>query len=215
MEAVLDTYERPYDPLHPVVCLDEYPLALTAWTRPAIPASPGQPEKVDYEYRRCGSCSLFAVFQPLTGWRSITAREHRTAQDFAHILKPLVDEHFPTAEQITVVLDNLNTHHLHTLYQTFEPDEAARIARKLVFVHTPVHGSWLNMVEIEWSILARTCLRGRRFPDLVSAQRELDAWVAERNARRATIRWRFTSRDARIRLRHLYPIPTSSMTESP
>lgn len=207
MEAILDLYATPYDPSQPVVCVDESPFALTQPRRTGHPSAPGQVAKVDYEYERCGSCSLFAAFQPLTGWRTVQARERRTAEDFAVFLQELVDVHFPDAAVIHVVLDNLNTHHPHTLYQTYPAAEARRIARKLVFHKTPVHGSWLNMIEIEWSVLMRQCLRRKRLGDIAAVQTELDAWVAERNAAHATVDWRFTTSDARIVLDYLYPLP--------
>jgi hypothetical protein len=205
MEDVLDLYTAPYDPLRPVVGVDEYPLALTAPTRAPIPAAPGRVRKEDYEYHRRGSCSLFAAFQPLAGWRTVAVYARRTAQDFAHFLQTLVDVHFPDAAVIRVVLDNLNTHTLAALYETFPPAEARRIARKLEFHYTPAHGSWLNMIEIEWSVLAQQCLTGRRLGDMDTVQHEVDAWVAARNQQRATVAWRFTTTAARDVLEHLYP----------
>jgi len=206
MEAVLDLYAAPYDPLRPVVCVDEQPLALTAPTRLPLPAHPGQLRRADYEYRRCGSCSLFGAFQPLAGWRTVLARERRTAQDFANFLRTLVDEHFPEAQVVRLVLDNLNTHSVAALYTTYPAPEARRLASKLEFHYTPPHGSWLNMIEIEWSVLVQQCL-GRHLPDLASVQVEVDAWTTRRNAERATVHWRFTSEQARVTLDHLYPHP--------
>lgn len=206
MEEVLDLYAMPFDPAHPVVCVDECPLGLTAPSRPAVAAAPGRPRREDYEYIRGGSCSLFAAFQPLTGWRTVTVAERRTAQDFARFLRDLVDHSDPTVATIRLVVDNLNTHSPAALYSTFPPEEAHRIARRLEWHYTPPHGSWLNMVEIEWSVLARQCLRGRRLGTIEEVQREVDAWVARRNAARATVEWRFTTRDARRAMRTVYPI---------
>ena len=206
MEDVLDLYAAPFDPARPVVCVDESPLALTAPTRDPIPAAPSQVRKADYEYERRGSCSLFAAFQPLAGWRTVQVRDRRTAQDFATFLQALVDDvHFAEAEVIRLVLDNLNTHTPAALYETFPPAEARRIARKLEWHYTPAHGSWLNMVEIEWSVLAQQCLRGQRLPDLDAVAEEVTAWVTTRNQQRATVHWRFTTTDARVVLDHLSP----------
>jgi hypothetical protein len=216
MEDVLDLYAEPFDPTRPVVCLDEYPLALTAPTREAIPAAPGRVQQEDYEYQRRGSCSLFAAFQPLAGWRTVAVHARRTAQDFAHFLQQVVDDpHLAEAAVIRVVLDNLNTHTLAALYETFPPAEARRIARKLEFHYTPAHGSWLNMIEIEWSVLAQQCLRGRRLGDTATVQHEVAAWVRERNARHATVQWRFTTTQARATLDHLYPPPQLDARATP
>lgn len=204
MEDVLDLYAESYDPKRPVVCLDERPCQLLIDVREPLPMEPGQPRRVDYEYERNGNCNLFLVFQPLAGWRKATVTERRTGEEFAYQMKSLVDEIFPEAEIIRVVLDNLNTHTPAALYQTFPPEEARRIARKLEFHYTPKHGSWLNMVEIEFSILVRQCL-DRRLPDIESVRREVEAWVRERNDARATVDWRFTTADARTRLQRLYP----------
>lgn len=206
LEDVLDLYAAPYDPARPVICLDEYPLRLSAATRAPLPPRPGQVQREDYEYERRGSCSLFGAFQPLTGWRTIQARPRRTAQDFAHFLQQVVDEHFAEAETIRVVLDNLNTHTPAALYATFPPAEARRLVSKLAWHYTPPHGSWLNMIEIEWSILAQQCLGGRRLADLATVQAEVDAWAARRNTTHATVNWRFTTHDARAALDHLYPV---------
>jgi hypothetical protein len=204
MEDVLDLYAEPVDPARPVVCVDEYPLALTAPTREPLPLKPTQPARQDYEYRRCGSCSLFGAFQPRAAWRTIQVRDRRTAQDFAHLLQTLVDEHFPQATTIRLVLDNLNTHHPGVLYDTFPAAEARRLARTLEFHYTPPHGSWLNMLEIEWSVLAQQCL-GRHLPDLPTVQAEVDAWATQRNQQQATVRWYFVTPDARRAMQTLYP----------
>lgn len=204
MEDVLDLYAEPYDPKRPVVCFDERPYQLLGEKYEPLPMEPGQPQRVDYEYERQGRCNLFLMFQPLRGWRQVTVTKRRTHEDFAWQMKALVDELFPEAEIIRVVLDNLNTHTPAALYQTFPPEEARRLTRKLDFHYTPKHGSWLNMVEIEFSILARQCLN-RRLPDLDSVRREVEAWAEARNGARATVEWRFTTADARVKLHRLYP----------
>ena len=204
MEDVLDLYARPYDPAHPVVCLDECPYQLVEEVRQPLPAQPGQPQRYDYEYRRMGTCNLFMVFQPARGWRQVTVTRQRTIPDFAHQMKTLVDLHFPEAETIVVVLDNLNTHSLASLYATFDPAEARRLARKLVFHFTPKHASWLNMVEIEWSVLSRQCIGGR-IPSTAQLAQQIAAWQADRNARQATVHWQFTISDARDKMKSLYP----------
>jgi transposase len=204
MEDLLDLYAEPYDPRRPVVCLDERPYALLGDVQDPLPMGPGQPQRVDYEYERHGSCNLFLVFQPLQGWRQVSVTERRTSEEFAWQIKRLVDEAFPEAKVIRVVLDNLNTHTPAALYQTFPPEEARRLTRKLEFHYTPKHASWLNMVEIEFSILARQCLN-RRLPEREEVQREVQAWAEARNAARATVEWRFTTADARLKFHRLYP----------
>jgi DDE superfamily endonuclease len=204
MEDVLDLYAEPYDPKRPQVCFDELPCQLVAETRLPLPAKPGQPVRYDYEYQRNGTCSLFGLFQPHCGWRHLDIRERRTAVDFAQQMKALVDEHFPEAEVIRVVLDNLNTHTPASLYAAFAPAEAHRIARKLEFHYTPKHGSWLNMIEIELSVLARQCL-DQRVPDIATLQATIEPWERERNDRHATVNWRFTVPAARTKLVRLYP----------
>lgn len=211
MEDLLDLYAEPLDPTRPVLCVDEYPLALTAPKRASQPAKPGTVAREDYEYERHGSCSLFGAFQPLAGWRNVQVRDRRTAQDFAYVLKTLVDEHFPEATTLRLVVDNLNTHHPGVLYETFPPAEAHRIAQKLEWHYTPTHGSWLNMIEIEWSVLAQQCLN-RHLLDQATAQSEIDAWVAARNAAQATVQWRFTAAEARDTMRSLYPNPQPERT---
>ncbi len=213
MEDLLELYAEPFDPQRPVLCIDEYPLALTAPTRAPLPARPGQIARHDYEYTRQGSCTLFGAFQPQTGWRTIHVQDRRTAQDFATFLTTVVDEHFPDAVCIRLVADNVNTHHPGVLYDTFSPAEARRIARKLEWHYTPTHGSWLNMIEIEWSVLARQCL-GRHLEDLATTQGEVDAWAARRNADHATVQWRFTTTDARQTMTTLYPNAGTPTIES-
>lgn len=186
------------------VCFDERPCQLISETRVPLTAEPGQPERYDYEYKREGTCNLFAFFQPLAGWRQIKVTNQRTAIDFAHCMKDLVDVFFPSAKMIRVVLDNLNTHTPGSLYQAFPPAEARRILSKLEFHYTPKHGSWLNMVEIELSVLSRQCLKGR-IPNQEIMKRETAAWQQKRNEQKATVNWRFTNQDARVKLERLYP----------
>lgn len=209
MEAVLELYSRPYDPQEPVVCFDERPVQLVSETRVPLPPEPGKPERYDYEYKREGTCNLFAFFQPLQGWRHIKVTEHRTSEDFALCMQYLVDGLFPEAAHIHLVLDNLNTHTPAALYQTFPPQEALRILSKLEFHYTPKHGSWLNMVELEFSVLSRQCLE-RRIPSITELQQETEAWEQERNQNRATVNWRFSTVDARTRFERLYPTPSLS-----
>ena len=204
MEDVLDLYAEPYDPQRPVVCFDETSTQLLAETRPALPAQPGLPRRQDYEYRREGTRNLFLACEPLAGWRQVAVTQRRTMQDFAHQMRWLVDEAYSEVSVVRVVLDNLNTHRMASLYETFPAAEARRIARRLEFHYTPKHGSWLNMAEIEFSVLSRCCLR-QRLPDEDMLRRETQALVQERNAARATINWRFNTQDARTKLHRLYP----------
>jgi hypothetical protein len=204
MEDVLCEYAQPYDPKRPQVCIDERPCQLLADSRDPLPMQTGQPARYDYEYVRQGTCNLFMIFEPLAGWRMATITAHRKQGDFAELLRDLVDTHFPQADTIRIVLDNLNTHSPAALYATFEPAEALRILQKLEFHYTPKHGSWLNMVEIELSILVRQCL-GQRLPDMASLQSEVTAWQEHRNAQRATIHWQFSIHQARTKLARLYP----------
>jgi hypothetical protein len=205
MEDVLDVYTRPYDPLRPQVCLDETSRQLLADATPPEPMAPGRAAREDYEYVRGGVCNLFMVTEPLRGWRHVMLSERRTRIDFAHCIKELVDVHYPEAEKkIVLVMDNLNTHTPASLYEAFPPTEAKRLADRLEIHYTPKHGSWLNMAEIELSALAEQCLE-RRLPDQGTLGREVEGWEQERNARAATIDWRFTTADARVKLKHLYP----------
>jgi transposase len=204
MEDVLDLYAEPYSPSHPVVCFDERPVQLLGEVRQPLPPQPGQPQRIDYEYHRNGTCNLFTYFQPLAGWRHVEVTERRTKQDFAYCMKSLVDVHFPLAKIIRVVIDNLNIHTPAALYETFEAKEARRILKKLEFHFTPKHGSWLNQVEIELSVLSRQCLE-RRIPDKETLKQEIAAWEESRNQARATVAWRFTTTDARVKLQRLYP----------
>ena len=204
MEALLDLYAEADDPARPVVCLDERPIQLLADIRPPLPPAPKRPRRRDYEYERRGTACLAVAFEPHRGWRHVIAGERRTKIDFAGWLKDLVDVHYPQAETIRLVVDNLNTHTPAALYEALAPEEARRIARKLEWHYTPKHGSWLNMVEIELSVLADQCL-GRRIPDLPTLERVTAAYAERRNAAKATVKWRFTTADARTKLDHLYP----------
>jgi len=204
MEDLLDLYAEDFDPLRPVVCFDELPYQLVAETCLPLPMQPGKPLRYDYEYRRNGTCNLFMFFQPLAGWRHVEVTEQRTKRDFAYRMKDLVDAHFPQAEVIRVVLDNLNTHSPAALYEVFEPQEARRIVRKLEFHYTPKHGSWLNMAEIEISVLDRQCL-DRRLAEVPLVRSEVVAWEALRNDQHATVDWRFTTTKARSKMQYLYP----------
>jgi hypothetical protein len=209
MEDVLDLYAEPADPARPVVCLDECPVQLLDDVRPPLPPAPGRPRRRDYEYRRCGTACLAVAFDPHRRWRHVIASERRTKADFAGWLKELVDVHYPAAETIRLVVDNLDTHTPAALYEAFVPAQAHRIARKLEWHYTPKHGSWLNMVEIELGVLASQCL-DRRIPDLATLARATAAYADRRNAERATIHWRFTTAAVRTKLDHLYPIPQPS-----
>ena len=204
MEDVLDLYAEPYDPQRPKVNFDETSTQLVAETRAPLPPQPGRRERYDYEYQRHGTRNLFLFCEPLAGWRHVEVTQRRTMIDFAHQMRWLVDEAYPDAEKIRVVLDNLNTHRAASLYQAFPAEEARRIARRLEFHYTPKHGSWLNMAEIEFSVLSRRVLR-RRIPDEETLREELLAVERERNEARATINWRFSTEDARIKLHRLYP----------
>lgn len=203
MEDVLDLYQEPYDPRRPVVCFDEVPYQLVGETRTPVAAAPGRRRRVDYEYRRCGTANLFVLLEPKKGWRHIDVTERRTNADFARQMQELVEVHYPHADKIRVVLDNLSSHSGAAVYETFEPEEARRIVRKLEFHYTPKHGSWLNMAEIEISILGRQCL-DRRIDSTERLSAEILSWEADRNANGATINWRFTVADARDKLERLY-----------
>jgi hypothetical protein len=204
MEDVPEVYHRPYDEARPLVCLDEASKQLVGEVIEPIPAAPGRPERYDYEYVRNGTANLFMVSMPLLGWRAVQVTERRTAVDFAEVVRWLVEEVHEEAERVVLVMDNLNTHKLASLYEAFPPQRARRIAQKLEIHHTPVHGSWLNMAEIELAALAVQCL-DRRIESREDLEREVAAWEEERNERQVEVRWRFTTADARIKLRHLYP----------
>jgi len=204
MEDVLDVYCLEYDPRWPQVCMDEQSRQLIKETRTPLAAAPGKPQREDYEYERNGTANLFMFVEPLTGWRQVTVTERRTAVEWAHQIRDLVDVHYPQAERIRLVMDNLNTHKVASLYEAFAPAEARRIAQHLEIHHTPKHGSWLNMAEIELSALTQQCL-DRRIPDIDTLRRETTVWATERNARQKGVDWRFTTPDARIKLKRLYP----------
>ena len=204
MEDVLAVYRRPYDPCRPQICMDELHKQLLGEVTPPLPMAAGRPQRSDYEYVRNGTANLFMLCEPLRGWRQVTVTARRTKVDWAHCVRELVDVHYPDAEQIVLVLDNLNTHTPASLYEAFPPAEARRIAERLEIHYTPKHGSWLNIAEIELSILGRQCL-DRRIPDDETLMREVAAWEDGRNDADAVINWRFTTADARIKLKHLYP----------
>jgi len=203
MEMVLDVYKRPFDPLYPVVCMDESPKQLIAETRTSIPASPGQPAKHDYEYRRCGMCNIFLACEPLAGTRMVKITERKTKRDWACFLEEIADQ-YERAKKITLVMDNLNTHVPGSLYEMFPPDKAKAIMDRFEFVYTPKHGSWLNMAEIELNVLSGQCLK-RRIDDIAIVRREVLAWQKFRNNKSAKVNWQFTAEDARIKLSRLYP----------
>ena len=204
MEDVLDVYTRPHDPARPLVCLDETSKQLVAETRQPEPMRPGLPARYDYEYKRNGTANIFMLFAPLEGWRHAEVTERRTAMDYAKILRDLADTHFPKAGKIVLVQDNLNTHMPASLYEAFAPAEARRIVERFEWHYTPKHGSWLNLAESELAVLASQCL-DRRIPGACELRTELDAWRHRRNAQNAKANWHFTSADARVRLKNLYP----------
>ena len=204
MEDVLKVYQRPFDPKRPLVTLDEGSKQLLEDSRPPLPMQLGQPLREDYEYVRNGVTSFFMLFAPLVCWRHVAVTGQRTKRDFAFVIKELVDVHFPDAEKIVVVVDNLNTHVGSSLYETFLPEEASRLLDKLEIHYTPKHGSWLNMAEIELSVLGRQCL-SRRLPNVEMLKHEITAWEEARNSAQSTVHWQFTTQDARIKLKKLYP----------
>ena len=204
MENILDLYQRPEDATSPLVCVDETSKQHLKEIREPLPVIEGSPRRYDTEYERNGVSNLFMIFAPLEGYRSVEVTERRASVDFAHICRDLVDVHFQNASKILLVCDNLNTHKPASLYKAFEPNEARRIAEKIEFHYTPKHGSWLNMAEIELSVLSRQCL-SRRIPDRATLEREIQAWQTRRNAEGATVQWQFTTEDARIKLKKLYP----------
>ena len=205
MEDVLEVYHRPYNEKFPMVCLDETNRQLIAETRKAIPAKPGQNKRFDYEYRRNGVVNLFMMFEPLKARRHVKIMNQRTRKDFAQCIRELVDVHYPAAEKIILVLDNLNTHSEGSFYEAFEPSEARRLAEKLEIHYTPKHGSWLNMAEIEIGVLSRQCL-SRYIESKEQMISEVRAWQQQRNYAEATVDWQFTTADARIKLKKLYPV---------
>jgi len=205
MEDILDLYAESYQPAFPVICFDEVPYQMVSETRLPLPMQSGMPQRYDFEYKREGTCNLFMFLQPLVGWRHVKVTDRRTKQDFAFCMHDLAEIHFPEAEKIRVVLDNLNTHTPAAFYETFPPEQARRLTKKLEFHYTPEHSSWLNMAEVEISVLTGQCL-DRRLGNQEIIAREVAAWEAERNNSKATIDWRFTIPNARDKLKRLYPI---------
>ncbi len=205
MEDVLEVYTRPHDPARPLVCLDETSKQLVAETRAPLPMLPGQLARHDYEYERKGTANLFMLFAPLEGWRHVEVTDRRTAIDYAKILKDLSDTHFQRADKIVLVQDNLNTHSPASLYEAFAPDEARRLFERFEWHYTPKHGSWLDLAESELAVLSGQCL-DRRIPDRATLEREVAAWLKRRNTNNAKADWRFTTADARIKLKSLYPV---------
>jgi hypothetical protein len=204
MEDVLEIYQRPYDLKHPVICMDEQPVQLVKETRTPLPAKPGQPESVDYEYERNGTANIFLFTEPLAGWRKAVVTQRRTAMDWAKEIERLLNQDYAGSETVILVCDQLNTHKLASLYEAFAPTTARRLVERLDVRHTPKHGSWLNIAENELSALTRQCL-DRRIPDRETLERETTAWYTERNQSQKSVDWQFTTADARIRLKRLYP----------
>jgi hypothetical protein len=203
MEMVLYIYKRPYDKVFPVVCMDESPRQLINETRQALPAKPGRLARHDYEYERCGVCNIFMAGEPLAGHRLVKVTEQKTKKDWAYFIEDIALA-YEDAAKITLVMDNLNTHKAVSLYEVFTPEKAKALWDRFEFVYTPKHGSWLNMAEIELNVLAQQCLN-RRISNISEVKSEVDAWQNNRNNRNATIKWQFTTKDARIKLQHLYP----------
>lgn len=204
MEDVLDIYERPYDTRFPVVCMDEQPLQLIGETRIALPIEPGRPEKYDYEYRRNGTAVNFMFTEPLVSWRKVNIRQTKTMIDWAEEIRILLGVDYPDVEKVILICDNLNTHKIASFYEAFEPQEAKRLRDRLEIHYTPKHGSWLNVAEIELSLLTRQCLR-RRIPDMQTLQLQAHAWYERRNEKQKSVDWQFTCEDARVKLKRLYP----------
>jgi hypothetical protein len=205
MEDVLEVYTEPYDPNRPQVCMDETSKQLLSDVREPIPVQPGQPQREDYEYQREGVADLFMFFEPLTGQRIVKVTDQRTRKDWAHAMQELSDEIYPQADKIVIVMDNLNTHSPISFYEIFAPEEARRLINRFEFHYTPKHGSWLNMAEIELGVIIRQCLT-RRIADKETLEREVNAWQNDRNAKTVKVDWRFTTADARIKLKYLYPV---------
>jgi DDE superfamily endonuclease len=204
MEDVLDVYQTPYDPQVPMVCMDEQPVQLLKETRQPLPAAPGKPEKVDYEYERHGTANLFMFTEPLNGTRHVHVTEHRTAVDWANEIRDLLEVRYPEAARVRLVCDNLNTHGMGSLYEAFPPEQARKLASRLEIHHTPKHGSWLNIAEIELSVLTMQCL-DRRLPDMETLTKETQQWEQRRNESQKGVDWQFSTLDARIKLKRLYP----------
>lgn len=205
MEDILEVYCLPYDPQIPLVCMDEQPVQLIGETRRPLPAEPGKPVRVDYEYERNGTANVFMFAEPLNGCRHVSIRERKTGVDWAYEIKRLLEIHYPEAKRVRLVCDNLNTHKLGSLYEAFHPEEARQLARRLEIHYTPKHGSWLNIAEIELSALTKQCL-DRRIPNIGILRKETKAWETRRNERQKGVDWQFTTKDARIKLSRLYPL---------
>ena len=206
MEDVLAVYARPFDKNRPVVCMDEKPFQLLSHTAKPLPMEPGKPWRMDYEYIKTGTCSIFIFTEPLAGWRYADASMQRTKKDWALRIKWLLNEQYPQAEKVILIMDNLNTHTISSLYETFPPEEAFSLAQRLELHHTPKHGSWLNIAEIELSAMAVQCLGQRRIPGINSLNEELTAWHTQRNLSQKGVDWHFTTKNARIKLKRLYPL---------
>lgn len=204
MEDVLDVYQQPYDSDCPVICMDEKPYQLLGESRQAIPMKRGRPKRVDDEYIRNGTCCIFLFTEALSGWRHVDPQEHRTKVDWAHQIRHLLEIEYPDCQKVRLVMDNLNTHSISSLYEAFPPDIARNLAKRLEIHHTPKHGSWLNIAEIELSAMTKQCL-DRRINNITSLGNELAAWETARNAMQKGVDWQFTTPDARIKLKHLYP----------
>jgi hypothetical protein len=205
MEEVLETYAQPYDPRHPVVCMDEQPIQLLKETRVPIPATKEHPRRVDYEYERAGTASIFMFCEPLSGWREVSVRERRTKIDWAREVEQLMRIRYASAEKVILVCDNLNTHTKGAFYETFEPDKARAMVRRLEFRHTPKHGSWLNVAENELSSMTRQCVKDRRFGTINDLRLQTTAWHQHTNAQQRGVDWQFKVADARIKLKSVYP----------
>jgi DDE superfamily endonuclease len=205
MEEVLETYARPYDARRPVVCMDEQPIQLLKETRVPIPATREHPRRVDYEYERAGTASIFMFCEPLSGWRQVTVRERRTKSDWAGEVEELLRTRYASAQKVTLVCDNLNTHTKGAFYETFEPQEARAMVRRLEFCHTPKHGSWLNIAENELSSMTRQCVKDRRFATIKALRSQTRAWYRHSNAKQRAVDWQFKVGDARVKLKSVYP----------
>ena len=207
METVLDVYQKPYDAKRPLICMDEAARQLLSDVFDPLPLKPGKPKRVDDKSERHGTCALFMFYDPISGWRRVGCRDSRTAVDWAEEVRRLLEVDYPEAELVTLVCDNLNTHHISSLYKAFDAETAGRLRRRLNLVHTPVNGSWLNIAEMERSVLSRQCLGQRRFETKAEMEKELAAWEKSRNLSKAGTNWQFTTADARVKLKALYPIP--------
>lgn len=204
MEDVLEVYKRPYNAAYPVVCMDEQPTQLVRETRRTVPVASGRPARVDYEYERNGTAVNFMFTEALKGWRKVNLRQRRTAVDWAEEIRVLLDVDYPDAQKVVLVCDNLNTHKIASFYTAFDPGQARELIERLEIHHTPKHGSWLNVAEIELSVFTKQCL-DRRIPDVETLKAQTQAWYSKRNERQKSVDWQFTSRDARIKLKRLYP----------